>query len=513
MSQRQKFRQLLSRWGLAVLALCLALIGIWLLLPTPEKQTRVIRLTAGNAAGIRHVLGQRIASEAAARNIEIVMEPTTGSAKAIEGLVSGTIDLALVQGGLSVSDRSGIRQVAALDVEPLHLLVKPHCVGKEGLPFHKLQGRKINISTPGSGTNLLALAVLRFAGFVPDVDFQPTRLSYEQLLAEDTAELPDAVFTVSMLPSPVASHLIREHSYRLIALPFATSFRLGVEKADTQNRIIRHQVREAMIPAFIYGVDPAAPEEPVETIGYQLQLLAGHKLSADDAERITALIYESSPARMGNPPFTPEGLASDGQFPLHEGTQRFLDRRAPIVSGQVVEVTEQLVAIAATAIGGVLFLWQWLRTSHRRRRDRDFLARIKRVVEIENHAAEFESDDSMSVADLVGLQAELRAMRSEIVQHFQEGRIESVELFSASLKHISDASEQLTQVILHERAPRAAVPVGTKSHSTQHLQNDGVVPSRLASYGFNGPTAGRIPVSRSRSRQFHLNRRLPGNPK
>ena len=49
---------------------------------------------------------------------------TAGSQEALRALESGQVDAAMLQGGLEVGDSTILRQVAALHVEPLHLLVK-----------------------------------------------------------------------------------------------------------------------------------------------------------------------------------------------------------------------------------------------------------------------------------------------------------------------------------------------------------------------------------------------------
>lgn len=456
MSQESKFRKALSRWGLGTLALVLLAFGIWFLLPSQPPRTNLLRLSAGSAAGLRHKLGERIAEHAEASDIHIVMQATKGSADAIDALIDGKLDLALVQGGLNVEQRDKLRQLAVLNFEPLHLLVSPKVPTSEDI-FESLRGRRINVGQPGSGTNLLSREILRFANLETGADYEETNLSYEQLMAAESDELPEAVFTVSILPSPIARQLIRKQNYRLVPLPFSKPFRLGLEDAKETGGIVHRRIGGATIPAFAYQVNPAAPSEDIRTIGYRLQLVAKADLPDDYAERITKLVYESDLAGLADPPLRSEDLNPSREFKLHSGASDYLKRNAPIVSGQLVEFTEQVLAIIATAIGGLLFAWQWLRSTWRRNRDRDFLARIKRVVEIENHAADYESDKSMSVDDLIQLQNELRSMRSEMVEDFQAGRIESLQLFSQSLKHISDANEQVTRVILHERAPRDAV--------------------------------------------------------
>ena len=479
MTQRETTRRRLSRWGLVIVALGLVIAGVVIWLPSPKaKPTRRLVLTAGNAVGARDELADRLAAQAIKAQVQIEVQATTGSAKAIESLRAGDIDLALVQGGLQVPDSDRLRQVAVLNVEPLHLLVKPKVAASDAGTFQRLKGCRINVSKPGSGTNLLALEVLRFAGLQPDTDFEPCQLSYEQLMAAEASfdELPDAVFTVSMLPSPVATQLIQKHGYVLVPMPFSGAFRLQPEPAggSTSARTVSHRrVLATSIPAYTYGLDPAAPEADVPTIGYPLQLLANSRVSVEEADRIASIVYDSPIARATEPPLKRERLSSDHEFPIHPGAQQYLDRQAPFDRGKFVEVTEQLVGIAAAVIGSLLFFWQWLSSTRRKGRDRDFLARIKRVIEIENVAEEFESNDDLSVGQLLDLQKELRSMRSDMVEDFQSGRIDSIELFSASLKHVSDASEQLMRVILHELPAQTASGGATAQAAMDSDQSPG----------------------------------------
>ena len=79
-------------------------------------------------------------------------------------LNAGTLDLALVQGGLSLERRTEARQVVPLHVEPLHLLVKGELHGEVSRQLAALRGKTVNVSQVGSGTYDLSLEVLRFAG-------------------------------------------------------------------------------------------------------------------------------------------------------------------------------------------------------------------------------------------------------------------------------------------------------------------------------------------------------------
>ena len=165
--------------------------------------------------------------QAKARGIILRLVETHGSEEALDQLDSGGCDLAFVQGGLKPRGRDDVRQVAALHVEPLHLLVKPELEKAVAASLLKLNGRRINLGEAGSGTYCLASAALAFVGLDPGQYVAEDR-SYAELMNEaDPAALPDAIFTVSTLPSRVARHLSLRHGYRLVGLPFAEAFALS----------------------------------------------------------------------------------------------------------------------------------------------------------------------------------------------------------------------------------------------------------------------------------------------
>ena len=67
---------------------------------------------------------------------------------------------------------------------------------------------------------------------------------------------------------------------------------------------------------------------------------------------------------------------------------------------------------------------------------------------------EFETNDAMTVDDLVHLQAELNDIKTDMIQQFQSGDIDGADTLSGFLMHVNNANEHLTRMILHERDPR-----------------------------------------------------------
>ena len=139
--------------------------------------------------------------EAHQRAIDIDLQTMAGSEEALLALQSGRVDAAFVQGGLDMIDLKVLRQVAALQVEPLHLLVKEELHRTVIRNLVGLRGKVVNLGEHGSGTHLLSTEVMAFSGLRPGIDFiESTHGNAELETEHDRSRLPDAVFTVSTLP-------------------------------------------------------------------------------------------------------------------------------------------------------------------------------------------------------------------------------------------------------------------------------------------------------------------------
>jgi len=450
-----------------VLLILVVVSFVWVSARSPKHST--LRISAGSAKGLRHQIARSLGQVTERKGVELKVVPTIGSGDALRRVNDGSLDFALTQGGLSYDSYANIRQVAVLHIEPLHLLVKipnDEIDDRGHLTLFDLADRwkgkpdlSINVSKTGSGTNVLATGVLDFFGLQAGADYHASRLSYTELLdpSREAVDLPDAVFTVSSLPSPVAHYLIGNHSYLPVELPVADAFRIdwSPERASKKSEtIIRRRIVETTIPAFTYQVNPPVPADPIRTIGTRLHLVA-HVDTPDVAvERVVDSIYDSSFANASNPPLTVDLLQSAAEYDLHAGAANYLRKKTPIITEHAVELTEQVLAILGSIFAAVLFVWQGQLFIRRRRRDRQFLQCIERVGQIEQRAMAFESDPSMSVDDLVELQGELNRIKVDIIAQFQQGDIDGADTLSGFLMHVNDANENLTRTILHERSPK-----------------------------------------------------------
>jgi TRAP-type uncharacterized transport system substrate-binding protein len=457
MSRRLKYLRIAQSWTVITVGVA-ALAGAWVVAHRDAAPPiRTLRLTAGSFHGERTRVAEALRHEAGRHGLILDLVETEGSEDALERLAdpASGLDLALVQGGLRLDDghEERLRQVTALHDEPLHLLVRgPELLGQvraRGLPA--LRGRSVDLGMVGSGTHRLASEVLDFAGLGPR-DYQAVALAYDELQELDSAELPEAVFMVSTIPSEVAEHLVVEHDYRLAPIPYAHAFAIWRPgRMEGHAEIVRRDVREVAIPAMTYDRDPPVPEDPVVTLGTRMLLVAREGLDAEAVERVLTVVFESPFAHVDMPPLDPSLLRSRPEIPWHEGALRYMKRNAPLIAGDVLDLAEKEVSIIAAALGGLFCVVQWLRQRFRRMRDRSFQGYILKVHDVDRRAQEREAAASLDLPALLELQQELIALRSEAISRFGAGEIEGEELMAGFLTLVNDARDHLTRLVLHAR--------------------------------------------------------------
>jgi TRAP transporter TAXI family solute receptor len=450
MSRGLRIGKRLRDGAFALLGLAALALAAFFWLHEPGERSVRLRLTAGRAAGERHRIADVLRREAAHRAITLDLKETAGSEEALRELDAGRLDVALVQGGLEQIDRPNLRQVASLHVEPLHLLVKEEIHAEVSARLSALRGKVVGLGEQGSGTNGLASEVMEFAGLEP-TEFVASHASYAELRAEaDRKRLPDAVFTVSTLPSPVARHLVKMHHYRLVPLPFFEAFTLGALDRGPA-RVDRRHIFAAQIPSFTYEIDPGVPPGPLPTLGTRLLLVVRKNVPAETVERLLEVVFGSPFAQALQPTLDPKLLDLPPELPWHDGTLAYLRRNTPVIAGDMVDLVEKELSILGALVGALFFLGQWLRRRYRRQRDQGFQAYILRVTDIERRGMALERAASLDLVELLGLQKELSVLKGEALDKFAEGVLEGEELMSGFLSHVSDTRDYLTRLILHER--------------------------------------------------------------
>ena len=456
--------------GLGLLAVLAA--SAWLAWNAWDGPAPTYRLkaTGGRLPGTKQWLTLALARASGGVGVDLTVGECPGSIESLDEVNDGRVDVALVQGGLDSRRWGEVRQVAALHVEPLQLVVRGDLAGAVGANLRALKGKTINVGEVGSGSEALSRRVLEFVGLRPgspdspgDGDYRPVSMSHLQLQEiNDPDRLPDAALTVSGLPTPVIRHLVARWGYRLVALPFGEAFALEdlvradesalLGPSDVRAVVDRVHLHETQVPAFTYGVEPAVPPTPLATFGARVLVVANAKVAPEAVKRLLGAIYLTDFAEVARPPLDPSLLDLPPEFPPHPGSVEFQQRNKPLIVGDAVDFLEKTSSLSGAILGALFVAWQWARRRYRRRRELGFESYLLKVTAIERQALQLELASKLELGPLLALQGDLGRLKGEALERFTLGELEGDGLMSGFLTHANDARDYLARLILHARS-------------------------------------------------------------
>ncbi|MEJ2326684.1 MAG: TAXI family TRAP transporter solute-binding subunit [Chromatiaceae bacterium] len=184
---------------------------------------RTVRIAAGPASGAYHGYAERYAEILARYGIALEVEETAGSLENLSLLkdADAGVALALIQGGVATTaQKKGLAGLGSLFYEPLWLLGHD---GGASRQLNRIQGLRIGIGPPSSGTAFLAHRLLSANGIGPDqAEIEEGDLQTAIGRLAD-AEL-DLVFAVAAPDSDLLRGLLREETIRIQDLPRAPAY-------------------------------------------------------------------------------------------------------------------------------------------------------------------------------------------------------------------------------------------------------------------------------------------------
>ncbi|MGE0784770.1 MAG: TAXI family TRAP transporter solute-binding subunit [Sandaracinaceae bacterium] len=413
--------------GLALATLLLAVVFLAGALYRPSIELRV---SAGDELGRRHQIAQVLARFARERDVHFTLMPTSGSADALARVESGELDVALVQGGLDVGRH--VREVAPLDVEPLHLLVNDPSIQH----IEDLRGHRVNLSTRGSGTRELALELLGPVGLRPRRDFTEVELSYDELESKPMEQMPEAIFIVSTLPSPVVEQLIRRRGYSLVPLPYARAMHL---------RDIG--ILEATIPAFTYSVSPPMPDADIPTLATRMIMVARQDAPSEAIKVLLEVLdTEAFEHAASLSPISHDALGQP-EIALHDGALEWVHRNDPFLTPERIDNIESLRSFFVSVVVALFLAWRGFRA----RQYRGFEVYLHQVTALEREVLTLERGAELDLHRLLEIQNGLSDIKNRALEGYGVGNIGSGELLNGFLSHVSDVRSYLNRLILHER--------------------------------------------------------------
>lgn len=136
--------------ALVLVGVFLLVVGLFSLFWNPKEREYEIVFSSGTAETSRHKIAEYFADEGRLRNLDVKLRDTIGSIETLDLVEQREIDVALIQGGLRLKGRKHVRQVAALYLEPLQLLVRPEFYEACQDNLKSLAGKRIQVGQQGS---------------------------------------------------------------------------------------------------------------------------------------------------------------------------------------------------------------------------------------------------------------------------------------------------------------------------------------------------------------------------
>lgn len=421
--------------GLAMLGV--AAYFIYDLLPRQYQLT----ITGGDILGNRHFVAKVLQEEVVHDGVSLRIVPSHGTLEALEAVDAGTLDLALIQGGLD-ANLPNIRHVATLAPETLHFLVRPNIrtVGD-------LKGRTINLGGKSGGTRVVGKQLLGFSGLEEGVDYVETNFSIEDIVSMRAERLPDAVVNLSFLPAYIADFLVKERGYRLLEIPFPSSLALRAG-----------WVADGRILAYTYSITPPVPERDVKTVGVNLHLVANSKVDAKAVFKVLESLYGPKVESRLRMRFDERNVTIPSGYQLSEGTMAFLDRGKPLFSAKMLDAFKSIFGLVMTGLSGFIVMLRWFK-GQQSTDDKTFKGYVKLVAQIEREARELDARTTATRADVQALEGRLSALKEKTLMEYTTGMFKDATVVEKLMVGIADTRSYLLAVAARIDS-RVAVSVG-----------------------------------------------------
>ena len=421
-----------------------------------------LRLSGGEVCPLRSRMAKNICSEVNNAGISLECVRGNNSESICAAVNKGDLDLGLVLGGNADDAYPNVRQVAAFGVDPLHLLVRPDLLKTGTTTFNMLRGRRVSLGEQGTNGAILAESLMNFAGLRPPAadhagDYQAEHLREHDLhlmlssirraapesRAAFLAILPDAVFQVDSLPSPLVDELVRVAGYQIVPLPYATALHLDNRRdhGRAENQLENSRLESVTIPACAYGINPAIPATDCETFGLRLLLVANKNTPANAVLRVLrALDGDIAEQYHLNLDIANQTC----EFPLHPGADAFAKGRKPLMVGELLEPVGNFFSVAGAAGAGALAIWGFLRGLRAVHPD----VHLRQISHIERLLRGDEHDDAAPILprDLVDyLEARLAIVKQTAIDDYSHHRITREEALVSILTMVADTRHLLVQ--------------------------------------------------------------------
>jgi TRAP-type uncharacterized transport system substrate-binding protein len=423
------------------LAIAAVLVGLLVALAVRAvvglvPRTYTLTMTGGDIVTNRHYLAKILQGEAQKQGITLVVKPRRGTLEELKAVSEGTVDLALVQGGLETT-YPNVEHVATVVPELVHLLVKP---GVKGMA--DLRGRSVNLGAKDAGVREIGLVLTRFAGYTENVDFVETNYADEALLALPEQKMPDAIVSISSVPSYLVEILVRRHHYQIVEIPFPEALAL------------RHGwVANGQILGYMYNLNPPVPEKSIVTVAVNMQLLANARVEPAAIAKLLGVLYSPSVASRLRQELDERRIAIPSGYPFSAGLTTYLRRNDSILTLEAWNKVQSSFALVMSFAGMLIVLLRWFRGPPPETDDAELHARLLEVAALEREVSSMEAERQVDQPRLVALRQHLAQLNADLLARYPTITLKDPRLFDLVLGCIRAAQVHVGGLVTRASPP------------------------------------------------------------
>ncbi len=264
----------------AVFAGLLVLLGVWGYVQTQrELPARDFTILTDEEGSGYYRLAQAYAEFLRARGVELKIRPTTGAEETLRLLQEGSAGIALAPGFLTKEiDPLAFSSLGALFDEPFWVFYNKAAFAGEPVQYlAQLQGKRVAVGLPGSGSQALALQLLGDTGVSPE-NTTLLELPRQQEVEQIRAGEIDAVLLLDAYQAETVQELLHAPQVGLANLAQADAYAAR-----------QHALKVLPLPEGVLDLEANVPAEEIGLLSSAANLVIRNDLNPTLARSLIAV--------------------------------------------------------------------------------------------------------------------------------------------------------------------------------------------------------------------------------
>ena len=305
------------QWYALLAALLAILVAAYFISPLPPSK---IRIASGQENSTLESMAKRYGEYFAQHGVSVEFFSTRGAAGNLEALREGRVDVAFSQGGLAIGGDEGIVSLGSVGYQPLWFFyIGEKFTGTDFVGF--LEGKRISVGLPGSGTRPVADALLSLLPTASRKRIQTYELSPAGSASSLTSGEIDGMFLLAGMESGNARRLLERPDVNILNYPVADALPKYLDYLEV-----------IALPQGAIALSPPRPAQALKMVATTTTILADESLHP-------ALMYlfmrAASDLAQGEPDFfeRPGGFPAftESNIPRSATAERYLSSGPPLL--------------------------------------------------------------------------------------------------------------------------------------------------------------------------------------